>query len=75
MHYSLQDTLESKNDACRDFFGRLNESLAVWGSRLPVDARYESLPSICENTNAAIFGVAVCLGIPWLMLLLVLLYA
>ncbi|CAL5375554.1 unnamed protein product [Camellia sinensis] len=33
------DTLESKNDACRDFFGRLNESLAVWGSRLPVGAR------------------------------------
>ncbi|XAR50491.1 hypothetical protein NMG60_11004833 [Bertholletia excelsa] len=33
---SEMDTLESKNDACRDFFGRLNESLA---SRLPVDAR------------------------------------
>ncbi|KAI8544227.1 hypothetical protein RHMOL_Rhmol08G0279500 [Rhododendron molle] len=36
---SEMDTLESKNDACRDFFGRLNESLAIWGSRLPVDAR------------------------------------
>lgn len=36
---SEMDTLESKNDACRDLFGRLNESLAVWGSRLPVDAR------------------------------------
>ncbi|PSS07552.1 Nuclear pore complex protein [Actinidia chinensis var. chinensis] len=36
---SEMDTLESKNDACRDFFGRLNKSLAVWGSRLPVDAR------------------------------------
>lgn len=33
------DSLENKNDACRDFFGRLNESLAVWGSRLPIDAR------------------------------------
>ncbi|XP_010261150.1 PREDICTED: nuclear pore complex protein NUP96 [Nelumbo nucifera] len=33
------DCLERKNDACRDFFGRLNESLAVWGSKLPVDAR------------------------------------
>ncbi|KAA8541971.1 hypothetical protein F0562_023123 [Nyssa sinensis] len=33
------ETLERKNDACRDFFGRLNESLAVWGNRLPVDSR------------------------------------
>ncbi|GFZ04035.1 similar to SUPPRESSOR OF AUXIN RESISTANCE 3 [Actinidia rufa] len=37
--HEAMDTLESKNDACRDFFGRLNKSLAVWGSRLPVDAR------------------------------------
>uniref|UniRef100_A0A5B7AC85 Putative nuclear pore complex protein NUP96 isoform X1 n=1 Tax=Davidia involucrata TaxID=16924 RepID=A0A5B7AC85_DAVIN len=36
---SEPETLEDKNDACRDFFGRLNESLAVWGNRLPVDAR------------------------------------
>lgn len=33
------DNLESKNDACKDFFGRLNESLAVWGGRFSVDAR------------------------------------
>ncbi|OVA06615.1 Peptidase S59 [Macleaya cordata] len=33
------DSLETKNMACRDFFGRLKESLAVWGNRLPVDAR------------------------------------
>lgn len=33
------DTLDSKNAASRDFLGRLNESLPVWGGRLPVDAR------------------------------------
>ncbi|KAL3819154.1 hypothetical protein ACJIZ3_005059 [Penstemon smallii] len=33
------DTLEDKNDACADFLGRLNKSLAVWGSKLSVDAR------------------------------------
>lgn len=33
------DNLESKIDACKDLFGRLNESLAVWADRLPVDAR------------------------------------
>lgn len=33
------DTLDNRNDACRDFLGRLNKSLAVWGSKLPVDAR------------------------------------
>ncbi|KAK9281435.1 hypothetical protein L1049_004337 [Liquidambar formosana] len=33
------DSLESKNAACRDFFGRLNESLAVWDWKLPVEAR------------------------------------
>lgn len=36
----LQDSLESKNAACKDFFSCLNESWAVWGGRLPVDARY-----------------------------------
>lgn len=35
-----QDSLESKDAACRDFLGRLNESLAVWGAKLPVDARW-----------------------------------
>ncbi|KAL2972664.1 hypothetical protein AAZX31_14G005900 [Glycine max] len=33
------DSLESKNAACQDFVSQLNESLAVWGCRLPVDAR------------------------------------
>ncbi|KAK8525109.1 hypothetical protein V6N12_029951 [Hibiscus sabdariffa] len=33
------DSLDGKNAACRDFLGRLNESSAVWGGRLHVDAR------------------------------------
>ncbi|PIA45826.1 hypothetical protein AQUCO_01600220v1 [Aquilegia coerulea] len=33
------DSFESRTEACREFFGRLKESLDVWGSRLPVDAR------------------------------------
>ncbi|CAK9314262.1 unnamed protein product [Citrullus colocynthis] len=33
------DSLESRNVACGEFLGRLNESLAVWGDRLPVEAR------------------------------------
>ncbi|GMI78146.1 PRECOCIOUS, SUPPRESSOR OF AUXIN RESISTANCE 3, MODIFIER OF SNC1,3 [Hibiscus trionum] len=33
------DSLDSKNAACRDFLGRLNESLAVWAGRLHVDTR------------------------------------
>ncbi|KAL0319088.1 UNVERIFIED_CONTAM: Nuclear pore complex protein [Sesamum angustifolium] len=33
------DTLDNKNDACSDFIGRLNKSLAVWSSKLSVDAR------------------------------------
>ncbi|OAY52713.1 nuclear pore complex protein NUP96 [Manihot esculenta] len=33
------DSLESKNSTCRDFLGHLNESLAVFGDRLPIDAR------------------------------------
>ncbi|KAH7683943.1 nuclear pore complex protein Nup98-Nup96 protein [Dioscorea alata] len=33
------DPLEKKNEACRNFFSRLNESLLIWGRRLPVDAR------------------------------------
>ncbi|KAK8331472.1 hypothetical protein V6Z11_A10G077200 [Gossypium hirsutum] len=32
-------SLDSKNAACRDFLGCLNESSAVWGGRLHVDAR------------------------------------
>lgn len=33
------DPLEKKNEACKNFFVRLNESIFVWGSKLPVDAR------------------------------------
>ncbi|XP_057440875.1 nuclear pore complex protein NUP96 isoform X2 [Lotus japonicus] len=33
------DSLQSKNAACQSFVSQLNESLAVWGVRLPVDAR------------------------------------
>ncbi|XP_058098481.1 nuclear pore complex protein NUP96 [Magnolia sinica] len=33
------DSLEKKNDECRNFFSRLNESLSVWGSKLPLAAR------------------------------------
>lgn len=33
------DSLESKSEASKFFFNRLNESLEVWGSKLPVDAR------------------------------------
>ncbi|KAE8696141.1 hypothetical protein F3Y22_tig00110676pilonHSYRG00106 [Hibiscus syriacus] len=33
------DSLDSKNAACKDFLGRLNESAAVWGGNLHVDAR------------------------------------
>ncbi|CAI9754140.1 unnamed protein product [Fraxinus pennsylvanica] len=33
------ETLENKNDACRDFIGSLNKSWAVWSSKLSVDAR------------------------------------
>lgn len=43
---SLQDFLESKNDACRNFISQLNESLAVWGGRLPVEARYVILTCV-----------------------------
>ncbi|XP_009362360.2 nuclear pore complex protein NUP96 [Pyrus x bretschneideri] len=33
------DTLESRNSACKEFLGQLNQSLAVWGVRLPIDVR------------------------------------
>lgn len=33
------DTLENKNGACKDLISSLNSSLAVWKSKLPVDAR------------------------------------
>ncbi|RCV46332.1 hypothetical protein SETIT_9G523200v2 [Setaria italica] len=33
------DPLEKKNESCKSFFGRLNDSLLVWGSKLPVESR------------------------------------
>ncbi|KAK6942110.1 Nuclear pore complex protein NUP96, C-terminal domain [Dillenia turbinata] len=33
------DSLENKDAACRNFFSRLNESLAVLSGRLPIEAR------------------------------------
>ncbi|KAF3793809.1 Nuclear pore complex protein [Nymphaea thermarum] len=33
------DSIDKKNVACRDFFTRLNKSLLVWGSKLPLDVR------------------------------------
>ncbi|KAJ0256694.1 Nuclear pore complex protein NUP96 [Hirschfeldia incana] len=45
------DSPESRNESCRSFVGRLNESLAVWGDRLPVEARvaYSKMAEeICE---------------------------
>ncbi|KAL1205558.1 Nuclear pore complex protein NUP96 [Cardamine amara subsp. amara] len=46
-----QEPLESQNKSCRSFIGRLNESLAVWGDRLPVEAgvAYSKMAEeICE---------------------------
>ncbi|KAI4296951.1 hypothetical protein L6164_036867 [Bauhinia variegata] len=51
------DSLQSKNAACEDFISQLNESLAVWGSRLPVDARvvYSKMADeICDLLLSAI---------------------
>ncbi|KAM3230827.1 hypothetical protein ACQJBY_061169 [Aegilops geniculata] len=33
------DPLESKNELCKSFFDRLNDSLGIWGSKLPIEAR------------------------------------
>ncbi|PAN51343.1 hypothetical protein PAHAL_9G587000 [Panicum hallii] len=33
------DPLSKKNESCKSFFGRLNDSLLVWGSKLPVESR------------------------------------
>lgn len=46
IYFLVQDSLVSKNNYCRDLLGRLNESLAKYGSRLPVDARYNYLAVI-----------------------------
>lgn len=50
------DPLEKKNESCRNFFGRLNDSLLVWGSKLPVESRAcyskmaEELSELLMNT-------------------------
>lgn len=36
---SESDILAEKNEECRTFFSRLNQSLRVWGSRFSMDAR------------------------------------
>ncbi|KAJ3673771.1 hypothetical protein LUZ60_005763 [Juncus effusus] len=33
------DPLEKRREACKRFFDRLNESLSIWGNKLPLDAR------------------------------------
>nr|KYP48133.1 Nuclear pore complex protein Nup98-Nup96 [Cajanus cajan] len=51
------DSLQSKNAACQGFVSQLNESLAVWGCRLPVDARvvYSKMAGeICDLLLSAI---------------------
>ncbi|KAK2378290.1 Nucleoporin autopeptidase [Trifolium repens] len=51
------DSLQSKNAACQEFVSQLNESLAVWGCRLPVDARvaYSKMASeICDLLLSAV---------------------
>lgn len=51
------DSLQSKNAACQDFVSQLNESLAVWGYRLPIDARvvYSKMASqICDLLLSAV---------------------
>ncbi|KAF8776307.1 hypothetical protein HU200_003713 [Digitaria exilis] len=35
------DPLEKNNESCKSFFGRLNDSLLVWGSKLPVESSVE----------------------------------
>ncbi|KAJ0231066.1 Nuclear pore complex protein NUP96 [Hirschfeldia incana] len=45
------DSPESRNESCRSFVGRLHESLAVWGDRLPVEARVaytKMAEEVCE---------------------------
>lgn len=37
--FLFQGSLEEMSESCRSFFGRLNESLLVWGSKLPVESR------------------------------------
>uniref|UniRef100_A0A2P2PI25 Uncharacterized protein MANES_04G104700 n=1 Tax=Rhizophora mucronata TaxID=61149 RepID=A0A2P2PI25_RHIMU len=53
------ESLESKNSACSEFLGHLNESLAVLGDRLPVDGRvtYSKMAEeICELLLSRVSG-------------------
>ncbi|CAL5190845.1 unnamed protein product [Lathyrus oleraceus] len=57
------DSLPSKNDACQGFVSQLNESLAVWGNRLPADSRvaYSKMASeICDLLLSAVGEGATC---------------
>uniref|UniRef100_A0A7N0ZRH1 Peptidase S59 domain-containing protein n=1 Tax=Kalanchoe fedtschenkoi TaxID=63787 RepID=A0A7N0ZRH1_KALFE len=46
-----QDSLENKNNACKMFFNCLHDSLALWGSRLPLDGRAAYLRMAEEICN------------------------
>jgi hypothetical protein len=37
--FIFQDPLEKKNESCKSFFSRLNDSLLIWGSKLRVESR------------------------------------
>uniref|UniRef100_A0A804PG92 Uncharacterized protein n=1 Tax=Zea mays TaxID=4577 RepID=A0A804PG92_MAIZE len=39
IYIDFYGSLEEMSESCRSFFGRLNESLLVWGSKLPVESR------------------------------------
>lgn len=49
-------TLEHMTDACRGFFRRLNESLLVWGSKLPVNAR-ATYSSMAEQLSKLLVSI------------------
>ncbi|KAK4350211.1 hypothetical protein RND71_029524 [Anisodus tanguticus] len=50
------DSLENKDNACADFISRLNSSLAVWTSRLPVKARVVYSKMAEEISNLLLSG-------------------
>lgn len=49
-------TLEYMTNACRGFFRRLNESLLVWGSKLPVHAR-ATYSSMAEQLSKLLVSI------------------
>ncbi|KAF8718221.1 hypothetical protein HU200_025715 [Digitaria exilis] len=57
------DPLEKNNESCKSFFGRLNDSLLVWGSKLPVESRAcyskmaEELCELLTNTPSQALNV------------------